>query len=224
MGDSLYSWHVSTPAGGSPAGPPCGGRDHASDTLPELVLWNFVIQCYRPRRGRKRPRRWAPRRAFFFLIQVLDKSLGVGYQPFRGYYPVSLFRGRTGHGEPASRWPRPEYSVKRRSPNPTASKDGPIHLAPMESGVFGKLSSLVAHCAETRYDDGEPRRPGWFTIKTLGAAWCVQVKDPDSACQMTTTAATLDDALVLADVLLGSDEAPWEPDPFLKAQEARKKK
>jgi len=90
------------------------------------------------------------------------------------------------------------------------------HLAAIESNVFAKLGSLVGHCCVTRYEDGTPRRPGWFTVKTMGAAWCVQVKDPDAAASFQATAQTLDDALALADLLLGSDEAPWEPDAFLK--------
>lgn len=98
----------------------------------------------------------------------------------------------------------------------SASKDGPKHLAAMESTVFQRLHSLVAHCAVTRYEDGDPRKPGWFTIKTMGSAWVVQVKDPDACLSLTATGQTLDDALALADLLLGSEEAPWEPDPFLK--------
>jgi len=112
--------------------------------------------------------------------------------------------------------------MKRRTgaPAPTPG-DGPKHLAAMESNVFDKLHNLVAHCAVTRYDDGDPRRPGWFTIKTMGSAWVVQVKEPDACLQMSATAQSLDDALALADLLLGAEEAPWEPDPFLKLQ-ARK--
>lgn len=94
----------------------------------------------------------------------------------------------------------------------------------MESEVFSRLSNLVSHCAVTRYDDGTPRKTGWFTIKVMGAAWIVQVKDPDGCCSMSLTAQTLDDALALADVMLGADDAPWEPDPFLRSAESRKKK
>jgi len=35
---------------------------------------------------------------------------------------------------------------------------------------------------------------------------------------------TLDDALALIDILLTSEEAPWEPDPFLKRQATPPKK
>lgn len=105
---------------------------------------------------------------------------------------------------------------KKTATSQAASSDGVKHLAAMESNVFHKLPALVAHCAVTRYDDGDPRKPGWFTIKTMGSAWVCQVKDPDGCLQLSAVGQSLDDALVLADLLLSSEEAPWEPDPFLK--------
>lgn len=224
MGVSLYSWHAFGPAGGSPAGPPCGAGSVPTETLMGGDVFRWQIDSLPGYRPRKRVCRFIGRKATAFCVSRPCFTVGIWYQPFRGYYPLALFPGRGGRGEPLSSWSQPRFTVKKRSPSATASKDGPCHLAPVESVVFSKLMNLVAHCAETRYDDGDPRRPGWFTVKTMGAAWCVQVKDPDSCCQMTTTAATLDDALALADVLLGADEAPWEPDPFLKRQESGKKK
>lgn len=114
--------------------------------------------------------------------------------------------------------------MKKKSAHTGSSPDGPLHVAAIESDVFTKLGGLVAHCAELRYDDGTSRKPGWFTVKTLGAAWVVQVKDPDSACGLTLTAQTLDDALALADLMVSADDAPWEPDPWLKRQAASQKK
>jgi hypothetical protein len=113
---------------------------------------------------------------------------------------------------------------KKTSPSAGPSKDGPRHLAAIESNVFTKLMGLVAHCCVTKYDDGDPRKPGWFTVKTMGSAWVVQVKDPDSAMSLSATGQTLDDALALADLLLTAEEAPWEPDPFLKRAAAPAKK
>jgi len=98
------------------------------------------------------------------------------------------------------------------------------HLAPMETNRFADMLSLVEHCAVRKYDDGEPRETGWVTIKTQGAAWCVQVKDPDGCCSFTAVGETLDKALETAALLLSCDEAPWEPDAFLAQAAARKKK
>jgi len=94
----------------------------------------------------------------------------------------------------------------------------------MESVILAKYHSLVAHCAATRYDDGDPRQPGWFTVKTLGSAWLVEVKDPDTCARLVVIQATLDDAITLAALLLDSEECPWEPDPWLTAAKAKKKK
>lgn len=91
----------------------------------------------------------------------------------------------------------------------------------MDSVVFGKLPNLIQHCAVTRYEDGDPRQPGWFTLKTLGSSWVVQVKDPDSCAQMQAVGPTLDDALALADLLLGGEQAPWEPDPWARQKAGR---
>ena len=113
--------------------------------------------------------------------------------------------------------------MKKKSQVVVEGKDGVKHLAAVESNVFGRLPSLVAHCCVTRYDDGDPRKPGWFTIKTLGAAWVIQVKDPDSCSQLQATAGTLDDALALAEMLLESEQAPWEPDQWLKQQGKKSK-
>ena len=98
------------------------------------------------------------------------------------------------------------------------------HLAPVETNLFRDLLPLVEHCCVRKYDDGDPREPGWITMKTQGAAWVVQVKDPDAACSFSAVGETLDKALETAALLLSCDEAPWEPDAFLAAAAARRKK
>jgi len=97
-------------------------------------------------------------------------------------------------------------------------------LAAGESKLFEKLPALVQHCCCRSYDDGDPRTPGWITVKTQGAAWTVQVKDPDSACSFSAVAATLDDALLTAELLLGSPDAPWEHDTWLANGKGKKRK
>lgn len=115
-------------------------------------------------------------------------------------------------------WP----NMKRRSAK--VGSGGDKHLAAMETTHFSQLMALVEHCALRQYDDGEPRDPGWVTIKTQGAAWVVQVKDPDGACSFSAVAETLDKALETATLLLACDEAPWEPDRFLATARSKNKK
>lgn len=98
------------------------------------------------------------------------------------------------------------------------------HLAPVESEILSSLMPLIEHCAVRKYDDGDPREPGWFTVKTQGAAWIVQVKDPDGCCSFQAVGETLDKALQTASLLLSCDDAPWEPDSFLAASAARRKR
>ena len=107
---------------------------------------------------------------------------------------------------------------------PAQAEAGVQHLAPVESTVLGRHQSLVNHAAVVRYDDGDVRQPGWVTIKTMGSAWVVEIKDPDTAMRLTVIQATLDDALTLASLLLDAEEAPWEPDPWLMKAKAQKKK
>jgi len=98
------------------------------------------------------------------------------------------------------------------------------HLAPLECARLADCLPLIEHCAVRKYDDGTNREPGWITLKTQGAAWIVQVKDPDGCCSFTAVGETLDKALDTAALLLSCDEAPWEPDTWLQQAAARKKK
>lgn len=122
---------------------------------------------------------------------------------------------------PASMMRRGNYVVKKRQAAAPATAK---HLAAMESVVFSKMHSIVAHCCATQYDDGEARRPGWITIKVMGSAWVIEAKDPDSSSCMRVVQQTLDDALALLSLLLESDDAPWEPDPWLQQQKAKESK
>lgn len=100
--------------------------------------------------------------------------------------------------------------------------ENPKHLAAMETSLLHAHHAVVAHCAVLRYEDGDPRAPGWFTVTTAGSLWRVTVKDPDSSASFVVTAPTIDEALTMVSLLLETDEAPWEHDPWL--QKATKKK
>lgn len=98
------------------------------------------------------------------------------------------------------------------------------HLAALETELFREHLALLEHVSLLQYDDGESREPGWFTLRTSGAAWQIVVKDPDSASSFSVVAKTVDEVLATANLLLGCDEAPWEPDAYLSAQSKRKGK
>jgi len=134
--------------------------------------------------------------------------------------------GRRTKGEYWSTFDRPDTRGRVRVKRVKQAGSGDAsqkHLAALESVLFGKLQAIVSHLAITQYDDGSPRKPGWVTIKTLGAAWVVEAKDPDSCCKLSVVQNTLDDALAALCLLLESDEAPWEPDAWLQDRKPKKK-
>jgi len=186
--------------------------------MPKVVLTGNRRKC------RTRPKHWTPRKKTWYILRLRRKDVMVCYVPFRGFHARSVLERGGPLTDPIFVYPPPEFSMKRVQPGKQTAEGSANHIAAVESSILAKLHCLVAHCATTRYEDNSPRRPGWWTVKTLGAAWVVQVKDPDSCCQIQATAQTLDDALALADLLLGSEEAPWEPDPWLNQQAKKKPK
>jgi len=170
-----------------------------------------------------RPRHWAPQRPFWLTMRWNRWKLTCWHQRRGGYSPVTLTTYCGTRVEKVSNFVPPGYAMKKKNVG-NGGKDSPHrHLAPVESNVFDRLSQIVAHCAVTKYEDGDPRKPGWVTLKTLGSAWIVEAKDPDSAAKLTASADTLDNALALLDLLLGSEEAPWEPDQWLRQQGQKKR-
>lgn len=170
-----------------------------------------------------RPSRWLPKGKGYFALGWRRWKFVLHYSHGRGIWITS----RTGW-TPEDRlrdprvlaWEKPNMRRRQSKPETGTQK----HLAAVETEYFKHLMPLVEHAAMRQYDDGEAREVGWFTVKTMGAAWCIQVKDPDSATSFTAIADTIDKALDTAALLLAADEAPWEQDTFLAAAKARKKK
>lgn len=144
------------------------------------------------------------------------------YKPWIGTWVSARWRVGERLGDPDSgeEYERPD--VKKRT-STVSGVDSPRHRAAVETTLLSTIMPLVEHMCITRYDDGDPREPGWVTIKTMGAAWVVQIKDPDSGTSFQSIGDTLDKALETAALLLSCDEAPWANDPFLKRKAAPKK-
>lgn len=171
----------------------------------------------------RRPCRWMPRGNVLFWVLTRDLRYGMASRPFKGICRVSSWRrpgGDRGHVEQLlRRWEYPSMKkVKREDRSPVKN------LAALESELFRDHLALVEHCCCLQYEDGSPRQPGWVMVRTSGAAWQVVVKDPDSACSFTVVAKTVDEAFESAALLLGCEEAPWEPDAYLAQSQARNKK
>lgn len=182
----------------------------------------------RARPGRRRlhgvrPRRWLPKRRCQFYVKAGGRTYLLTSLPWKGICVVGMWTTCTPlvHLEPPRySWEFPSMKKKLGKLEDKLVK----HLAALESEILRGLLPLLEHCAVRQYDDGDPREPGWFTVRTQGAAWVVQVKDPDSACSFAAVAETLDKALESAALLLSCDDAPWEPDSFLMASKAKKRK
>lgn len=185
----------------------------------EVTIWTVK------RRVRwRRPRRWTPSDNLLLTVRRPPFVLECWFRPSFGYRPALLWRDDRGDRLAGTIFPSLADLMKKAKPREYSGEHGPSHLAPIDSKVLSAFHNVIAHCCVVRYDDGTPRQAGWLTLKTQGQSWVVQVKDPDGACSLTAIASTLDDALAMADLLLGSDDTPWEPDRFLRAQQSEKKK
>lgn len=171
----------------------------------------------------RRPHQWLPKRTKHFLVA---KNLGrilLTAIPFKGIAATAGYVVVPGCDTlPPATWCMefPSMAIKKRESRAKDIK----HLAPVESNIFSGLLSLVEHMCLMQYEDGSPRVPGWLTVKSQGAAWAVQVKDPDSCSSFTAVGATLDNAIETAALLLSCDDAPWEADKWLADAAMRAKK
>ena len=185
-------------------------------TKPIRVPWPLHLH-------RRRPGHWLPRQGCGYYLVVGRYQVGLQWVPFQGIHLRSIsWRPPNSWEVPGliEQWEKPSMAIKKRA---TASQPG-VQLAAVESEMFAGLMSLIEHCALRSYADGETREPGWFTVKTQGAAWIVQVKDPDTCSSFQAVAATPDKAFELAAALLASDDAPWEHDKWLADSKSRLKK
>jgi len=166
---------------------------------------------------RVRPRRFLPRSRCTFKVGLGQVVYHLTSEWWVGIH-LSAITFRMGHPRAATgdriRVERPNVKKKAAA---AAAGDGARHLASVETEMFKDHMPLVEHMAMVRYDDGDPRQAGWVMLKTLGAAWIVAIKDPDSGNSFQFVAETLDKAIDGATLLLACDDAPWQPDAYLKA-------
>lgn len=102
---------------------------------------------------------------------------------------------------------------------------GAFPAAVVHTKTLQKFPRLMEHCTCTKYDDDNSlRTPGYFWVKTQGSTWIVTMFDPDGGARLDCRAATVDDALALAETYLGAADAPWEVDEYLRERMAKKKK
>ena len=164
-----------------------------------------------------------PRKCSWFYLITDGTRFRLEFRPGKGIWVAGWISWASIRSNPLYREFRKEWPKMKKRVSKTVMGDS-NHLAPMETERFRDMLSLVEHMAVRKYDDGDARETGWVTIKTHGAAWVAQVKDPDGCCSFSAVGETLDKALETAALLLSCDEAPWEPDSFLAQAAARKKR
>lgn len=163
-----------------------------------------------PRKGKA-----ASRKAWVRMIARNNLWVELTNRPFVGICATALWnesRGTRFLREPDVRWEFP--NVKKKAA--TAAGAGDRHLAAVETAIFAGLMPLVEHCAVIRYDDGDSRLNGWIRMGCLGAAWTLDVKDPDSEMSFRVVDSSLDKVWEAAALLLACDSAPFSADPYLK--------
>lgn len=158
----------------------------------------------------QRPRRWVPRGKFRYYLLTADWAVVIDGLPFRGQF-ASEYRRKTwgrspGDGEVLERHKRP--SMKRVK----VTERGRVkHLAPLETEVFRDVFPIVEALAALQYDDGTPRQPGYLGVWVQGSGWVVRLIDKDADAQLTVEGKTLDEAFNVLSLILGAEDAPWEP-------------
>lgn len=114
--------------------------------------------------------------------------------------------------------------MKKVNLNRSKGDRTPVHQAAVETTILEKVPQVVAHLTHTVYEDGSARQTGTITLRTRGGSWVAEARDFDAGARLIAHAQSCDDALALLDLLLGSEDAPWEPDRYIQESKNGKKK
>jgi hypothetical protein len=145
-----------------------------------------------------------------YYLLTRDHRLRISVWPYRGHCVTARFTKTWGLGAPdgalVAVYRRP--SVKKVK---LSERSAVKHLAALESEYLSDVMPVVEQLALLQYDDGTVRQPGYLGVWTQGSAWVARVTDKDAEATLTAEGRTLDEALDLLGLLLGSEDAPWEP-------------
>lgn len=187
------------------------------------VLANLCLIHDRPGWTRKRPCQWLPSREKWFYFERPPHLLLLHWKPWGGIWLVAERRGDVS-AEPHTLSPRPEttMAIKKRQPAPQSGQQQPAAKA--TSVLLAKLPALREWLTATAYEDGSARTPGRLSLEVYGTTWSLLLRDPDAAARLPIRGEDLDKVLLLAEQLLGVEEAPWERDNYLAEQLGKKKR
>jgi len=181
-----------------------------------------VLCIYREDRWHgKRSRVGTPYGRWRYGVLTRDRMMGISYLPFQGYWwDTTWERGSFPSGRPGALvWSEERVKVRKVKLSDKASVK---HAAAMESEHFRHLMPIVEFLAMLQYEDGAPRKPGFFMLWTDGQIWRGLMKDNDAKAKLPVGASTLDKLLEGLCLLLADENAPWEPDDQAERMKARR--
>lgn len=170
--------------------------------------WNVF---YRSRRWTgERPSRWMPMGRCGYVVLTRDRKYLMSALPFRGSFACGVWdRGAT-----VGTWRADALEWRERpsmKPVKIAERGSVRHLAALETEYLADVQSVADAVAMLQYEDGTPRQGGYLGIWCNGSAWCVRITDKTADATLTAEGRTVDEALDTLAMLLGSENAPWEP-------------
>jgi len=108
--------------------------------------------------------------------------------------------------------------IKRRVTDPQTLVPPDL---PSASKILAKCPLLIQFLTARSYEEGGARLPGRFWFEVQGTAFVVTLFDLDQALKVAVRAGTLDDVFAAVELLLGAENAPWEPDQYQVERRAK---
>jgi len=168
---------------------------------------------------RRKPATWKPHGKGVFFLLTGSGTWGMRYAPFRGISKAAWYRPgqQTGVAFMTADRVFEELSVKRVK---VADRASVRHLAALETEMFKEHLAVLEVLALLQYADGTPREPGYLGMWCQGATWVLRVQDKTGDAQMTAEGRSPEEAWDTLQLLLGSENPPWEPIPKRKKRGA----
>jgi hypothetical protein len=157
-----------------------------------------------------KPRCFMPIGPQWFYLLTADGCIGMSYVPFQGVFRQarwsrSVERNEAGYG---AEWTARRPSVRKVK---LADRASVKHLAALETEALRDYMAVIEHLALLQYEDGTPRKGGFLMIWTEGSQWRVKLLDNDADAFLPCVGRTFDEALGTLTLMLGAEDAPWEP-------------
>lgn len=185
---------------------------------------SVVMACYRATDGMRRRKRRTLGRSWVQL-EVLTRhaTFVMAGKLHSGWAGWEVIFDLVRHRRYPVGWSYEELKMPKRRGRKGSDLAAAVSASP-ETEVLVGYPHLVEHLVSREWDDKTPRQPGMIMIMTQGSMWRMIAKEPDEGMQMVVYAASVDAALQDMELMLGTDDAPWEPDPYAKRKPAPKSK